>query len=664
MAELLLRASEADRRTLPTLSQLSQSDIDCIWAEISSYIKHQISSQKGVRLSGLGTFTLSQQNLYLGNRFRKVHGPVFIAAGKLARSLGLKETRPPATVTRLPVVQLNFAAVSQKTPFSRDVVEGCVRETLQLLLRALASDQNASLVFKGLGVLSFKKNKVQMNFTRDFFNVSDGGVQRGTGLKASDRPSGPQRPETADRAALPALRSPRNDGKAGGKDGGPAEQRDAGEVPKQRESESRKTMQPAKVKAVDLIEELNPKPPAEAPNKLPTSNSSQVVSSKLSEHLLNMSCSDNTHDGQGLCHLCERREKRNVPVYLSEQRQAKEKVQEKMLLLKEQLKDEQDVERELAKVSEQRAYARQVAAFNLNISKKRTTSSYVVPNSFIFPGRPFTPPRRIQQHRYMSRLQSQIETRKKREAQTNRHRYLTENLDQVQLIQELALQRAQQLQQKQEKTHQYRKALDTQVEDKKHTETPDGQHENLGLNRCDTAVSDTERRDRAQKVTSDVHYIHYPTHTRASQCLSSTGSSQLKAQADLICSICRQLFQVNFGAAVKRKEGDLQIRQLQLQKEREMLRHNKMELILDRVSRFEKKRDISKLLEDDWSRSIRLKHKREDEEKKFQRLAGQLLVDKLTEYRRCSQCQRRTNNCGQTNIWKDSHYLSGSQFMI
>ncbi|CAG5858247.1 unnamed protein product [Menidia menidia] len=621
MAELLLRASEADRRTLPTLSQLSKSDIDCIWAEISSYIKHQISSQKGVRLSGLGTFTLSQQNLYLGNRFRKVHGPVFIAAGKLARSLGLKETRPPATgepdyhkqefkekkkktkqndrmnswlssaVTRLPVVQLNFAAVSQKTPFSRDAVEGCVRETLQLLLRALASDQNTSLVFKGLGTL--------VEMIRVF--AGDGVWFQ------SDRPSGPQRPETADRAALPALRSPRNDGKAGGKDGGPAEQRDAAEVPKQRESESRKTMQPAKVKAVGLTEELNPKPPAEAPNKypththahtdrgfivrLPTSNSSQVVSSKPSEHLLNMSCSDNTHDGQGLCHLCERREKRNVPVYLSEQRQAKEKVQEKILLLKEQLKDEQDVEREL--------------------------------NSFIFPGRPVTPPRRIQQHRYMSRLQSQIETRKKHEAQTNRDRYLTENLDQVQLIQELALQRAQQLQQKQEKTHQYRKALDTQVEDKKHTETPDGQHENLGLNRCDTAVSDAERRDRAQK-----------------------------------------LFQVNFGAAVKRKEGDLQIRQLQLEKEREMLRHNKMELILDRVSRFEKKRDISKSLEDDWSRSIRLKHKREDEEKKFQRLAGQLLVDKLTEYRRCSQCQRRTNNCGQSNIWKDSHYLSGSQFMI
>jgi len=63
-------------------------------------------------------------------------------------------------VTQLPVVQLNFTAVSQETPFSRNIVDGCVKETLQLLFRALASQKNASLTFKGIGVLSFKNNKV------------------------------------------------------------------------------------------------------------------------------------------------------------------------------------------------------------------------------------------------------------------------------------------------------------------------------------------------------------------------------------------------------------------------------------------------------------------------------------------------------------------------
>lgn len=64
------------------------------------------------------------------------------------------------TATDLPVVQLNFTAVSQESHFSRDVVEGCVRETLLLLVRALASEQIVFLPLQGIGVLSFKKNKV------------------------------------------------------------------------------------------------------------------------------------------------------------------------------------------------------------------------------------------------------------------------------------------------------------------------------------------------------------------------------------------------------------------------------------------------------------------------------------------------------------------------
>lgn len=42
-------------------------------------------------------------------------------------------------------------------------------------------------------------------------------------------------------------------------------------------------------------------------------------------------------------------------------------------------------------------------------------------------------------------------------------------------------------------------------------------------------------------------------------------------------------------------------------------------LILGRINRFEKKRDISKSLEEEWSRSAKLKHQREDEERRFLR---------------------------------------------
>lgn len=137
-------------------------------------------------------------------------------------------------------------------------------------------------------------------------------------------------------------------------------------------------------------------------------------------------------------------------------------------------------------------------------------------------------------------------------------------------------------------------------------------------------------------------------------------------------------------------------------------------LILGCITRFEKRRDISKLLQEEWSRSAKLKHQREEEERRFRRCeeeglhictyklvlqthckettltafsqmsrrcgltwsqsfidffrcvrsAGQPLVDKLEQYKRCFQCKKRITNCGESNIWRDSTYLCGSQFMI
>ncbi|XP_041650656.1 coiled-coil domain-containing protein 81-like [Cheilinus undulatus] len=638
MTDILRLVSEADRRTSPTLSKLSENDINGIWADVSAYIERQMTLQKGVQLAGLGTFTFSQQKLDIGNRFTMIQRPIFILAGKLIQSLGLKQGRPLAAATHIPVVQLNFAAVSQETPFSRDVVEGCVRETLLLLYKALATEQNIFLTLQGIGVLSFKNSKVQMKFNRDFINSMDGtgrlllAFTKRPGSSVSLLSSGPSRlhkPRPANPITLPSVCSPPPDNRASDKDprcSSPApDQRNAGEVPQQREPKSYQPLQPAKLKAVTPSEEPNPKPPTEAANKPTTSISPPEVSLVPEEPHVTLSCSGHTRAGQELCYVCMQRAKRNVPVYLRRQQEAEEKAQEKLLLLQEQHRDKQFMKEEQEKLNEQRQHAKQVATFNLqmNEQKKEKTLFPHFPTSFIFPSRPLTPARRTQQHRYMSDLQSQIESRRQHEAQDQQNRLLMEHLDQLQLVQELALQKAQQLQQKHERTTNYKKALDTQMSDKKSTDLPQCQSDSSAIPRCETAVCNAESRERAQKV-----------------------------------------FQVNFNTATQKKTEDQHKRLEQLEKEKEMLKHNKTELTLSRINRFEKQRDISKSLEDEWSRSVKLKHQREEEEKRFLRSAGELLVDKLSQYRRCCQCKRKTTNYGETNIWKDSHYLSGSQFMI
>ncbi|XP_065808897.1 coiled-coil domain-containing protein 81 [Labrus bergylta] len=637
MTDILRLVSEADRRTLPTLSQLSENDINCIWADVSTYIERQMTLKKGVHLAGLGTFTFSQQKLDIGNRFTMIQRPIFILAGKLIQSLSLKQVRPLAAATHLPVVQLNFAAVSQETPFSRDVVEGCVRETLLLLCRALASEQNIFLTLQGIGVLSFKNNKVRMKFNRDFINAMDGtgrlllafNYRPGSSVSLlSSRPSGLQRPQTANPITLPSVCAPppdNSDKDPWGCSSPAPEQRNAGEVPQQRDSKSYQPLQPALIKAVSLSEELNPKPPTESTEKRTASISPPEVSLKPEKPRVNVSCSGHTRAGQELCYLCMQRAKRNVPVYLRKQQEAEEKAQEKLLLLQEQQRDKQLMQEEQERLNEQREHAKQVSTFNLqrNKEKKEKTLFPLFPTSFIFPDRPLTAARRIQQHFYMNDLQNQIESRRQHEALDQQNRLLMEHLDQVQLVQELALQKAQQLQQKQESTTHYKRALDNQVGDKKFTDPPECQTNSSGLTRCETAASNSESRERAQK-----------------------------------------LFQVNFSTATQKKRDKEHKRLEQLEKEKKMLKQSQLELMLGRINRFERQQDISRCLEDEWSRSVRLKHQQENEEKRFLRSAGELLVDKLSEYRRCCQCRRRTTNCGETNIWKDSHYLSGSQFMI
>ncbi|XP_067352148.1 coiled-coil domain-containing protein 81-like isoform X2 [Channa argus] len=618
MKDILRLVSEMDRRTLPTLCQLSENDIDSIWADVSAFIERQMFLHKGVHLAGLGTFTFSQEKLDIGNKFIMIQRPEFLLAGKLTQSLGLKQARPLAAATHLPVVQLNFAAVSQETPYSRDTVEGCIRETLRLLFTALASEQN-----------------VQMKFNRDFINAMDGS---GRLLLAFNKRPGSsisllsgglsrlQRPQTANPTTLPTVCSPQPDNKAEDKDGwclSPAtDQRIEGEVPKQREPKSLQTLQTTKMKAVGLSRDLNPEPPVEATDKTTNSLLPPEVSPKLREPCVSVSCSGHTRAGQELCYLCMQRAQRNVPLYLKEQQKAEEKAQEKLLLLKEQQKDKQYMEKEQARLNKQREQGKQVATFNLQKSEKREkTPQY--PTSFIFLARPITPSRRIQQHSYMKDLQSQIERQEQHEARDQKNRLLIERLDQVQLVQEIALQKAQQVQQKHERTKHYKRALDAQVADKKYRGPPECQPANSEFNCYGTAFSNAESRERA-----------------------------------------KELFQANFNAATQRKNQELHNHQAQLEKEREMLKQSKLELILDNINHYKKKQDIGKSLGDEWSLGMHLKHQREDEERRFLRSAGQLLVDKLTQYKCCAQCKRRTTNCGETNIWKDSQYLSGSQFMI
>ncbi|XP_067676631.1 coiled-coil domain-containing protein 81-like isoform X2 [Haliotis asinina] len=153
---------------------LSEDDVASVWENVSTFLDKQMSQQKGVQLPVLGTFTFSQKKLDIGNnKFVLIQRPVFNISEKFAQTHGLQFTKYHVP-GQIPVVPLNFAALSFETPFDRDTVESCVKEILNAVSRAVGARRNVELTFTGIGRLSIRENRVKMKFFKEFVRHMDG----------------------------------------------------------------------------------------------------------------------------------------------------------------------------------------------------------------------------------------------------------------------------------------------------------------------------------------------------------------------------------------------------------------------------------------------------------------------------------------------------------
>ncbi|KAK3511118.1 hypothetical protein QTP70_031687 [Hemibagrus guttatus] len=323
------------------------------------------------------------------------------------------------------------------------------------------------------------------------------------------------------------------------------------------------------------------------------------------------------------------RAQRNVPLYLAEERSRKDKEEEKLLLLAQKHRDEQFFQREQAKQEQKQQSNRKMAAFNLGVAEtlrgKKSARSSQFEGSYIFGRRPVTPPKLLKQRCYMQELTEQLTQRRLNHTQRCQDQELTERLHQIQLADEFAKMKSQERLQKKENMKRLQKALDIQLE-----------HPSPGL--------------PARQPDSDG-----PVFGVWDGAPDLLAEQKLRAQR-----VCEE--QQN-AARCKRKDA-LCSRLSEQRKERDMLQRNHQELIAGRINRYERLRNLKTALEDAWFRSADLKHCRDMEERAFIRSGGRLLMDQCEQYRRCFQCKRKTTNCGESNIWKESHYIPGSRLMV
>ncbi|XP_030414743.1 coiled-coil domain-containing protein 81 isoform X1 [Gopherus evgoodei] len=659
---------ESGRSVFPTLPKLTADEVFSIWANVSEFVERQLSMNKAVQIPGLGTFSFLRQKLDVGNnKFILIQRPVFLLSEKLAQIHGLKLAKIH-TPGDIPIIQLNFIMLSLEGPFNREIVEGCVKETLLFFSRSIATKQNVEFTFKGIGVLVIRDNKVKMKFYKDFLQAMDGS---GNLVKAlSNRPgtsdsviSGRETAVSQSRACsvvmFPRIELKETDNKAAMETITEESEKSNKEkelIEKERAHSnssskkenlpikrllSRQSIVPAKVSGFNLTDELEKNlkqknVPESATSPVPPCFSK--TETDCGPNLIHAAgprtpsplCQDHGRAGQEMCYLCMQRAQRNIPVYFSEERRRKELDDDRILAQYQTMKDQEALHRQQMKFLANREQNQKTAAFNLGVAEairnhknEKSTEFY---KSFVFVKRPPSPPPYIKQEEYSQELLKQMEEKKEKEAKLKQDKELMDRLEQVQLAEELAAQRAKYLKGKIEEMQCYKRALDTQIK-LKPIQLPVCEPDSADLifGKSDmTNEKLAEKKQRAQEFYK--HQLH---------------------------------------ATAERKRTAILNQLVEQRREADMLQRAKREWIADRGAQFEKIFQMNLAMQDDWQKSAGMKRLREVEEKLFERAGDKLLLlDQCERYRRCFQCKRRTTNCGESHVWSESRYVPGSRLMV
>ncbi|XP_063549519.1 coiled-coil domain-containing protein 81 isoform X2 [Gorilla gorilla gorilla] len=571
-------------------------------------------------------------------------------AEKLVQIHGLKQNKV-YTPGDIPIVPLNFVMISLEGPFNRDVVEGCVKETLLFLSRSISMKQNVEFTFKGIGVLMVRDSKVKMRFYKDFLCTMDGS---GALAKALANRPGTVDSVLSSREALrkwpsSVLAFPRielkemenklpmetlveecgenRERKCKLKDQSDKEE-GTRDISSPKRLRDRQALFPAKVTNVSLLEKFER---SESGGKIMTPES--LSSPSCLKHDSEMkpqtspACQDHNKAGQEMCYVCLQRAQRNSPLYYSEERR-REIEDERLIQQYQMLKDQEALFRYQMKSLATREQNQKNAAYNLGVAEAIRNHKNEKPEfykSFLFDKRPLSPAlNALKQEEYSRSLLKQMDNRQENEIKQRQYRELMDRLEQVQLTEELAAQRAKFLKDKMEETQCYKRALDAQIKNKPSRLPrfePDSSEPIFGKNEGELMV---EKQKREQ---------NYMKHQ-----LEAAANHKRKA-------ILHQLVD---------QRRDLQ-----------MLQRTQREHLADRTAELERVNRVNQCLQEDWERSAAMKKQRDLEDKAFERASDKLfLLDQCEKYRRCKQCQRHTSNVGESNLWPLNKFLPGSRLLV
>lgn len=670
-------------------NRLNDEDVASIWSNVSDYIEKNMSQQKGVQVAGLGTFSFTQKKLEIGNnKYVLIQRPVFMVSEKFAQTHGLAYTKYHSP-GQIPIIKLNYTALSCATPYERDAIELCIKEVLLALNRSVAAKKNIEFTFVGIGRLQIRDGRAKMKFFRNFINSMDGS---GSLVEAMQNRAGTvdsvisdqadQRLVTPNTLQLPKMQGNQTErGQLSIREPLPDIQEDAVDDPGAQvelDDINQQALQLAELQNADRESDQEAEPkrefaPIATANCISFDDDLPTPSTPAKSRPLSQSCPEplslvaekeqqyattdelkppspptelrpvervrfrsatksscgHYNAGQEICYLCHQRERVNIPVTFAEERARLEREEDRLL---QQFNAYRDVEFNLkndALILSRKHENQKTAAFNLGVSEATKMKKHNRPTdfypSYVFQLRPYTPPRHIKQGELLSELGKQCQDKKYRRDAQNADEQFLERLEQVQLAEDLAAQRDKEFKDKHDQQQHYKRALSAQV---RYKPPPFPDHvSNSAAPFFGKDDLTEEKLIERRRVAHDLY----------------------REQVDIS----------------GQKKRDAILRRLAAQKEEEeVLKQTKDELLRDRAGRFDRMAKLRRHLEDNWSRATKAKLNKERDEFRRAQSPGILVHEQCDRYKRCRMCRRNLHNCGESNIWCDSRYIPGSRLIV
>jgi len=525
----LIRSARSNK--FSTLRKLSSSDQDVfdVWDNVSQIIEYQMRRHKAVNIPGLGSFTFTTSKLDVGhNKFILIQRPVFVLSEKLVRTHRLTQSRYHVP-GEIPVLQLNFTALSYELNLDRDLVEASIKEVVNALSHNIEKNRSCEFAFTTIGNLIITNGTAKMKFLPSFLEKM--GQREGALGVIEDRPGTANSvlsdktivlpkiqpgqdiqlssPKNSDLYILKEEEAPIDDENTVGK----ITPRDLKTPPKDRKKKEVITPTLTPLKKVELGEPSTPPssaptprrnvkrtvvvrdPRSECGSRTPSTSSIPLQHKASRSSLLNLltnrpigspsktkpkpcqvatknekcdSCNASLND---FCYLCYQRDNRNVPVYFDVERNREEQDEDRLLQAYTLLQDKVALQAEQDKKIKNRKDAQAIAGFNLKVAEELKAQKDVRDGSFersyVFKNRPVTPPHYVRQEDYADDLHQQVTERKNRDEALAQDNKKVERVEQKKLAEELKNQWEEYLSNKSQKSTQYRQALDAQVAAKK-----------------------------------------------------------------------------------------------------------------------------------------------------------------------------------------------------